>query len=287
MKRVCASPLVKAFAGALFGLWAATSAFAQSPAQSLLENTLTVQVGGFLLGTDLEARLQGDIRKGNVDVDFDRTFGLGRDAKRWRADALWRITPAHQLRFSYFDFSKSGRRALERDIAWGDYTFVAGAEAEAKYEASVYVLTYEYAFLRQPTYEVALVAGVHYSDIELGISGRARLTDANGNVIVAGLASTSSNVPTPLPVIGLRGSWAATENLYLQAGAALFALRYGDFEGRWIDTRVGATWMFNRSFGIGLAYDWFRSDVDVNRTSFPGSIALRYSGLQLFLTASF
>lgn len=56
-KRVCASPLVKAFAGALFGLSAATSAFAQLPAQSLLENTLTVQVGSFLLGTDLEARL--------------------------------------------------------------------------------------------------------------------------------------------------------------------------------------------------------------------------------------
>lgn len=131
------------------------------------------------------------------------------------------------------------------------------------------------------------MAGVHYSDIELGISGRATLTDANGNVVVAGLASTSRNVPTPLPVFGLRGSWAATENLYMQAGVALFAWRYGDFEGRRIDTRVGATWMFSRSFGIGLAYDWFRSDVDVNRRSFPGSIGLGYSGSQLFLTASF
>lgn len=287
MKQSFAPPLVKAFAGALLGLSAANSAFAQSPAQSLLENTLTVQAGGFLLGTDIKARLQGGIHRGNIDVDFDRTFNLGRSANRWRADSLWRMTPAHQLRFSYFDFSKIGRRTLDRDIAWGDYTFLAGAEAEARYESSIYVLTYEYAFLRQPNYEVTLVAGVHFSDIEIGVSGRANLTDVDGNEIVAGLVSTSSNVPAPLPVLGLRGSWAATQHLYLQAGAALFALRYGDYKGRWIDARAGATWMFNRSFGIGLTYDWFRSNVDVNRTSFPGSIELRYSGPQLLLTASF
>src|SRR5689334_20694775 len=67
------------------------------PAQTLLDGKFVANLGGFIVGTDLKANLNGSTTN-NPDVDFDKTFGDG-DTTRVRADALWRITPAHHLRF--------------------------------------------------------------------------------------------------------------------------------------------------------------------------------------------
>ena len=45
--------------------------------------------------------------------------------------------------------------------------------------------------------------------------------------------------------------------------------------------------MFARHFGVGLGYDRFHVNVDVNKGNFNGNVTLGYSGLQAFLTGSF
>jgi hypothetical protein len=262
-------------------------ALAQSPAQAWYDSRFVVNLGTFVVGTDLEARLDGEVSGDNEEVDFDETFGLGKNATRWRADALWRITPRHHLRFGYFDYSSSRTEIIDEDIEWGDYTFTAGGQVKADFESSIYVLTYEYSFVRQPTYEIAASLGVHYSDLSFKLSGNATLVDENGNVVDQGVISEAANAPVPLPMIGLRGTWLVSSNLVLEAGAAAFSANYDAYDGTWYQLRANATWMFNRNFGLGVGYNYFRTEVDVDRDSFRGNLTTNYSGLQVFLTGAF
>jgi hypothetical protein len=252
-----------------------------APAQALLDNKFVVSLGAFVVSTDVTARLNGASAT-NPDVDFDKTFGEPSDATRVRADALWRITPTHHMRFMYFNNEQTRSRVLDQDVQWGDYTFAQGSSVEAEAKSTIYELAYEYAFMRQPAYEVAATFGVHYSDVSLRLSGAATI---NGTPV--SFASKEASTPLPLPVIGLRAGWVVAPQWYIDAQAQFFKVKYGDYDGSLSDLRVGATWMFSRNVGLGLGYNRFYTKVDVSRDTFDGRLKFGYSGLQAFMTGTF
>jgi hypothetical protein len=236
---------------------AATAAGAQTGgnAQGLLDNKWVFSGGVFLVGTDVNASLNGTSTR-NPEVDFDQAFGDDSDSTRGRIDALWRITPKHHMRFMYFNNNVSRSKTLDRDIQWGDATYKVGANVQSETKMTVYELAYEYAFMRAPSYEIAGTFGVHYTDLSLRLSGNATVNGVPGT-----FESRSSSLPAPLPVLG--------------------------YDGNWWDLRAGATWMFARNFGVGLGYSRFTARVDVDRPSFNGHLKTGYSGLQAFLTGTF
>jgi len=268
---------------ALLGACLAAPALAQSstPAQSLLDNRFVFNLGAFLVQTDAKARLDGS-SPDHPDVDFDKTFGTGKDATRIRADALWRFSPNHHLRYMYFNNTSSRSEVLKEDITWGDYTFETGSNIRADMKYSIQELAYEYAFMRRPDYELAASLGVHYTDISLKLSGAAKI---DGEDIP--FASQEASAPVPLPVFGLRAGWAVAPQWYLDAQAQFFKPKVGDYDGSLSDLRVGATWMYNPNFGIGLGYDRFFTNLDINREAYQGRLRFGYSGLRMYLTGTF
>jgi len=274
---------VPAFVLGALAAAAAGSAFAQSasPAQALLDDRFVVNVGIFAIQTDVTARLNGQSTT-NPDIDFDKTFGKPSDATRGRADLLWRITPTHHARFMYFNNSQTRSRVLTEDVVWGDYTFGAGSNVEASNKYSITEFAYEYAFMRQPTYEVAGTLGIHYTDISLKLSGNATV---NGNPVSG--ATKEASAPAPLPVIGLRAGWVVAPQWYIDAQAQFFKVNVNGVDGSISDLRLGGTYMFNRNFGLGLGYNRFYTKVDVSKNTFDGRLKFGYSGLQAYMTGAF
>ncbi len=278
-----ASRSVPVFVFGALGCGAAGSAFAQSasPAQALLDDRFVFNLGAFVMQTDVTARLNGQSTT-NPDVDFDKTFGKPNDATRVRADALWRITPTHHARFMYFNNSQTRSRVLSEDVVWGDYTFAAGSGVEASTKFSIAEFAYEYAFMRQPSYEVAGTFGIHYTDISLKLSGNATV---NGTPVSG--ATKEASAPAPLPVIGLRAGWVVAPQWYVEAQAQFFKVNVNGVDGSLSDLRLGATYMFNRNFGLGMGYNRFYTKVDVSKDTFDGRLKFGYSGLQAYLTSTF
>jgi len=266
----------------------AGTAFAQqaSPAQALLDNAWVFNFGAFVVGSDLTAALNGQ-SSNNPAIDFDDTFGRADDATRIRAEALWRITPAHHLRLMYFDNKNDRSKIIDRDIKWGDYTFKANGKVDLGYKHEVIAFGYEWAFMRAPSYEIAATLGVHYSETTLKLSGNATRTNPDGTVTNVSAATQSSTLPAPLPMVGLRGGWVVAPQWYIDVEAQFFQVRVNGYDGRWSDIRVGATWMFSKGFGLGLGYNRFSSDLDVTRNDFNGKLNTGYSGLQAYLTGTF
>jgi hypothetical protein len=274
-------------AAGLFGTAATVSALAQgvTPAQGLLTDTFVFNLGAFVVGTDTKAALNGSTST-NQEVDFNDTLGLGSDATRVRLDGLWRINPKHHLRFLYFDNRNSVSKVIDRDVQWGDYTFHANGQVDTDLKLRTYELAYEYAFWREPNYEISGTIGLHYSEISLRLSGQATITSDGGESAAASV-SKSNSLAAPLPVIGLRAGWAVAPQWYLDAQLQLFGVNIDGYDGSWSDVRLGATWMFHRNWGLGLGYDRWTTRVDVNKDQFNGSLKTGYSGLQAFLTGSF
>ena len=263
---------------------------ANSSTENLLNDRFVVSLGGFVVSSKINGSLSGTANTSGENTDFDKRFGTDADQTRLRAEVLWRITPRQHLRFSYFNNAVQGTRAIDQDLAWGDYTFRAGGQVTAEVKFRVYELNYEFAFLRRQNYEIVAVAGMHLDDLTLKLSGNASLTvdTPMGPVEQAATFTTkSSSVPAPLPVVGFRADWAISPHVYLDASAQVFAVGYQGIDGNWSDLRAGATWMFSDHFGIGLGYDRFVTHVDLSKLSFNGRLNFGYQGLLLYLKGGF
>jgi len=287
MSRKSVSKVASAVLVCLTAALGTGSAMAQSatPAQGLLDNSWVFNLGAFVVGTDVKASLNGQSTT-NPEIDFDETLGKGDDTTRVRGDVLWRINPKHHLRFSYFNNTIERSKVIDRDVVWGDYTFKADGKVDSRHEMEVYELAYEYAFMKQPTYEVSAIIGLHYTDTTLQLSGNAELTLPDGSTEEKQRVLTNS-LAAPLPVIGLRGAWVVSPQWLLEASGQLFKLDYDGVDGNWSDLRASATWMFNRNFGLGLGYNRFTMRVDASKNNFNGSLKTSYGGLQAFLTGTF
>jgi len=263
---------------------------ANSSTENLLNDRFVVSLGGFVVSSKINGSLSGNANTNGENTDFDKRFGTDADQTRLRVEVLWRITPRQHLRFSYFNNAVQGTRAIDQDLAWGDYTFRAGGQVTAEVKFRVYELNYEFAFLRRQNYQIVAVAGIHLDDLTLKLSGNASLTvdTPMGPVEQAATFTTkSSSVPAPLPVVGFRADWAVSPHVYLDASAQVFAVGYQGIDGNWSDLRAGATWMFSDHFGIGLGYDRFVTHVDLSKLSFNGRLNFGYQGLLLYLKGGF
>jgi hypothetical protein len=268
----------------------AAVATTDTPAQQLLRDRFNVDLGTFLVASNLNGSLRGTANTTNQSVDFDKEFGTDADQTRWRIDVLWRITQRQHLRFMYFDNDIRRTRTIDQNLEWGDYTFVAGGDVTAEQRFRVYELSYEYAFLRRDNYEIVASGGIHFDDLTLKLSGDASLTvDTPAGPVAqpAASATSQSSVPAPLPVLGLRGDWAVSDHVYLEASGQVFKFSYEGINGNWSDLRVGVTWMFNHHFGLGVGYDRFATHVDVSKGSFNGRLNAGYQGGLIYVKGGF
>lgn len=264
----------------------AGAARADSPAQGLLDRPFVIQAGGFNLTSGIKANVNGQSTQ-NPEVDFDNAFGKDKAVTRARIDALWRVSERHHLRAQYFNNKTKRTQVLKENVPFGEYVFQTGTSATLQDRSEIWQVAYEYAFLRNPQLELSAMLGVHVADIAMQVSGNANKVDASGNVINTGFATRSADALAPMPVVGLRAAWAASPNWYLEGQAQLFALKSNNYKGTWANLRVGATWMFNHHFGVGLGYDIFGTRLDVDKSNFDGRVKLGYRGVQAYITGTF
>lgn len=262
-------------------LLACTPATWAGESPNVLKDPWQLSLGSFIVDSDTEVRLDGDTQAG-TDVDWENTFGGG-DVTRFRIDGQWRFAERHKARFMWFNSSRSQSRTLKEEINWGDETFPVNARVEGEFDFDVYELAYEYAFLRRDAYEVSGSIGLHYTDLSLSLAAEAA---ASGGTLTADIKEEAS-VGAPLPVIGLRGLWQLPHNFWIDLQAQFFAISIDEYDGNLQDYKIMATWQPKRWLGIGLGYNRFTVDVDVDADRFNGSLDWTYEGPMLSYSAVF
>ncbi|MFL6578426.1 MAG: hypothetical protein ACJ8MR_17510 [Povalibacter sp.] len=269
---------------ALCSLFSVANAEDNADARNPLEAKVIVDAGWFLMSTDMRVRVDGEnTSEQGSDVKFDDTFGIG-DFDRFRADVMWRFSSRHSIRAMYFQNNRSASKSITRDVTFRDETFPVGATVNAQSDLTIAQLSYDYAFVRRPTYEIAGGIGVHYVDMKLGLNATVTAQGATGTRTLDQSATTSA----PLPVLGLRGIWKLPHNLYLTGQAQYFYVQLDPYEGSLLDLKASFVWQLSDHVGVGVAYDDFAFRFDItDRPKFDGSLRWDYGGTVAFVSVMF
>jgi hypothetical protein len=249
-----------------------------------LSSTFVVDIGWFFVSTDTRLSVNGETSDTTgSDVDFDDTFAVG-DLDRFRGEAAWRFADRHVVRAMYFQNNRSGTRTLDRNVTFRGQTYPVNASVTATSELSIAQLSYDYAFMHKPTYEVAAGIGIHYIDIAFGLDGEIAASGA----ALAGSREARATTAAPLPVVGLRALWRFAPDWYLTGQAQYFHLNFEPFEGSLLDLKASVVWQFAEHVGVGVAYNdfGFRVDVD-NENRFNGQLRWDYGGAIAFVSVIF
>lgn len=247
----------------------------------MLTDPFNFKLGTFIITSEPTVQLNGDTLRGD-HVNFDEVLGGG-DATRVRLDGDWRFgdSQRHKLRLIAFNASRDRSKTLEEEINWGDDTYPIDAKLDSEFKFAVLELAYEYAFLRRDNYEVSGSFGLHYTTLDASLKAQSTTTGDTLNL------SNTASVDAPLPVIGARGLWKLPHNFWIDAQAQFFALSIDQYDGSLHDYRLMLTWQPKPWGGIGIGYNGFKIDVDVDGDSFNGSLDWKYNGPMIFYSASF
>ena len=261
-----------------------TTTLVQAGESGPLNERVSVSLGTFFLSSDTRVRADafssGEI---GTSLDFEDTFGL-EDDRVFRVDAAWRMSDRHLLRVMYFDSNRSVTSVINEQIDFGDETFPVNADVRADFEFDITELAYEYVFLQRDEYQLGASFGIHNAGFRIGLSADLAVPSGGGSVNLA----ESVNTNAPLPVLGLRGRWHLTGDLYAVAHAQYFKLAFDAYEGDIQDYEAALVWQATRRFGLGAAYNVFRTQVETDdRDHFEGRLRWRYSGAQVFVRMSF
>ena len=249
-----------------------------------LESKFTFDVGYFFLSTDMRVCVDGETSdEVGDDVDYDDTFGIG-DFDRFRAEGSWRIAPRHLIHAMYFQNNRSATRSITRDITFQDETYPVGATVHATSDLTIAQLSYEYAFMRKPNWELAASIGLHYVDIGLGLDAT---ISAQGNQ-ASRQASGDASTGAPLPVVGFRGLWRLGDNWYATVQAQYFYIKLDPYSGSLRDLKATIVWQATDHVGVGIGYNdfGFRFDIE-DKGDFDGRLRWDYGGAMAFASVMF
>jgi hypothetical protein len=257
---------------AALALWAAGLAHADA-----LNDEFSLSIGGFLLNTNTTVRLDGTEERG-TPVDLEHELGITNKSS-FRVDGYWRFLPRQKIRVTYFDEGRGATHTINQDIVFGDQTYHIGTNLYAHLDTLVAELAYEYAFWRGEHYELAGSIGLH----DLGFKFTLQAVGTTLNQSVTGRA----DVDGPLPVVGIHYIWQFTPQLSLDALFEFFGLKFDQYSGNYQNYQVTVNYMPSKNFGVGLGWNTFVSDLNVDAPVFDGNLRWKYGGLRLYARFSY
>jgi hypothetical protein len=230
----------------------ATMLTAPAFSQPQFNTDTKLSLGVFITNHDTETTLESNLGQ-DTDIDFENDLGLDSSLSVFRLDGSHRFGEKHRVGASIFDLSRNAVTDIDGEITWQDTVFPIAARIKTDLDFTIYKLAYTYEFLQR-------------DNAYLG---------------------ASIGVTAPLPVIGLRGAYALTENWIAFAGAEIFFADFDEIEGFLYDVSVGIDYWFSDSVAIGLAWNGVEIDVDARSEALDADLVWRYSGALLSVKFGF
>jgi hypothetical protein len=257
------------------------SVLAQSDVHPYLEDGFIVNVGAFLPRTDVDLGVDGTLTGPHPPVDFEGRIGNKREDSIFAAELIWRFGNKWSFRGQYFAGGRDAAAVLEEDIEWGDAVFEEGSFIGAGTDIEVARLFFARDFSASPQHEFGFGLGFHRLEIGGYLTGTAII---NGETFMAETRSVSA--VAPLPNIGGWYAYSPSEKWIFDARLDWLEAEIGDYGGGLLNAAAGVNYQAFSHFGIGLKYQIFHLNLDVNKPNWHGDFELTYQGLYLFLSAN-
>lgn len=205
-----------------------------------------------------------------TEIDLEDDLGLDSEIFSYRIDAQWKMFPRHTLYFSYFDLSRNSDRRISRTLQIGDRTFTVGANVSTETDIQIFQATYGFSFILNEKFDVSANIGAYLGNLEFRYSAPL-------------IGSETQSFLAPLPVIGLRASYAITPRFFVTAGANVFFVEYDKYSGSMIDASITFDYDLFEHFGIGIGYNHNRINIERDDDDRNMSLDFGYGAIMLYL----
>jgi hypothetical protein len=272
---MAASTIRRAIAAAFLAApLAAAAAEGVIPEHPALLDRFWVGAGAFFPQTTTSAQLQNTQTGVGANVDFENALGMATDKSVPMLSGRWRLGQRWRVEFEYFQLNRTGTKVVDRDIQWGDTTYPINASVSSKFNFSDLRVSAGYAFFKRPDKEVGVGFGLHLAQYDVSLQ-------ANG------LATESSSVSAPLPVLSVYSQIALTERWALAARMDRFVLKYDTFDGSITGMGLDVMYQPFRHVGFGLGTRALYIDASADKNNRKAEFRQTFQGPLLFMNVSF
>jgi len=214
---------------------------------------IEIRLGAFNSTIDTEVIRDASGGQPGDEIDLEDFLGIADRETIFQLDALFRVAYYHRFELGYFELQRRSPTTLERDVNFGDQTFLAGTEVETSMKTEVVRLAYSYSLMRDQQKELGVTAGLSYSRFETTL--RAEATQQ----------AEQLEVKVPLPTLGIFGSAALGNKWRLGADIQVFAL----------------------DISAGIGYTFYGLRLEAKDEDLRGTFRMRHYGPKLYLSFLF
>lgn len=247
----------------------------------ILSNRFFVSAGVFLPDKNFKLNVRGSADASGRTIDFDEAFKTDTSESTGAAELRWRFGEKWQLQGQVWKVSDGGRSVLEKDVQWKDFILEAGSNASASFGIDVARVFMGRKFYSSDKSEFGAGFGFHWLELSASISGQIR-TNLGDTEAYADSVSASA----PLPNLGAWYIHALSPRWALTAHVDWLSASFDEYSGSILNTQLGVNWAFSKHFGAKATWNFFKLDVDVDKTGWIGEAEISQNGPFLSLYAT-
>ena len=192
----------------------------------------------------------------------------------------WRFTKNWSFQGTYWNTDSESAQILTEDFEFQDQVFQAGSFVRSGNDTSITRLFWGRSFFRRPSTDWGVGLGLHWLDIDASIEGQILAIPGPG--LEFRRESASASVPLPNLGIWYMHSWSP--KWVVTTRLDWLDLSIEEFSGRMYHLSAGVNYRMSDHFGIGLAVNAFRLDVQVDGTDWRGGLLQEQIGPRLNVT---
>ena len=166
-------------------------------------------------------------------------------------------------------------------MEWQDIIFREGTFVGAGVDIAVTRVLIGYSIVKNQQHEFGIGAGIHNLDLSSFIEGDVRINDESIQ-FRRGVASDEQ----PQPNVGVWYQVSPARNWLIHARVDWIDASIGDYDGTLLNTAVGVNYQVFRHVGIELAYQYFKLDINVDKSDWLGGFNISSNGPVLSVTAN-
>jgi len=224
--------------------------------------------GGFFVPSN-NTNLQVSIKGGAVgtEIDFENDLGFAKNELTFLGNFQWRIKRRSRINLNYYNIPRSATHTIDRDITFNGKTYPVNATVNAVFNTAIYQVTYGYAILAKPNYELGLLIGTHL------VQGRAGMA-----LNATASATTDFTFVAPVPDLGIWGGYAFNKRIAINLDFTYLALSYGDYSGRILAYNLLFIYKMTNKLDLSAGFSGLNFRLDVDKTNAEGHFKWGYNG---------
>ena len=257
----------------------------QDQESRLLSDRLNVSLGFFQpdFSTNVAAGFGGLL---GAFINVERQLNVTEDLGVFRLDGFYRFKPKHAIDWTYTVLNRDGTTVIDERIEWGEppMEFRVGAVVDSTFDTTLFAVNYKYSFVNNGKIDAGVSAGLFTYKYELELAGAAAIVEPPGQLAAHEVADT--RLLAPLPAFGMYMQYAVRKNLIFSGNIRALNIEFGDFTGKFLDSRFTLDWFFYKHLGIGVGFA--RTSIDFkDQGSDPFSVDYEYGGFLAYASIVF